>query len=141
MFCLVRTDTTAKPQMGISYLLIDMKTPGLTVRPIPTIDGEHHFNEVFFDDVRVPVENLIGEENKGWTYAKYLLGNERTGIARVASRRRGCGDRELASAGRRRPLIRPPLREKLAAARSNWGARDDAAPRRRRGRPARKGQA
>ena len=85
MFCLVRTDPAAKPQMGISYLLIEMKTPGLTVRPIPTIDGEHHFNEVFFDDVRVPVENLIGEENKGWTYAKYLLGNERTGIARVGA--------------------------------------------------------
>jgi len=85
MFCLVRTDAAAKPQLGISYLLIEMKTPGLTLRPIPTIDGEHHFNEVFFDDVRVPVENLIGEENKGWTYAKYLLGNERTGIARVGA--------------------------------------------------------
>ncbi|RPI45728.1 MAG: pimeloyl-CoA dehydrogenase large subunit [Betaproteobacteria bacterium] len=85
MFCLVRTDSAVKPQLGISYLLIDMRTPGLTVRPIPTIDGEHHFNEVFFDDVRVPVENLVGEENKGWTYAKYLLGNERTGIARVGA--------------------------------------------------------
>jgi len=85
MFCLVRTDPNAKPQAGISYLLLDMKTPGITVRPIPTIDGEHHFNEVFFDDVRVPVENLIGEENKGWTYAKFLLGNERTGIARVGA--------------------------------------------------------
>ena len=83
MFCLVRTDPAAKQQRGISYLLIDMKTPGLTVRPIHTIDGEHHFNEVFFDDVRVPVENLVGEENKGWTYAKYLLGNERVGIARI----------------------------------------------------------
>jgi len=81
MFCLVRTDATAKQQRGISYLLIDMKTPGLTVRPIHTIDGEHHFNEVFFDDVRVPVENLVGEENKGWTYAKYLLGNERVADA------------------------------------------------------------
>ncbi len=86
MFCLVRTDPgAAKPQLGISYLLIDMKTPGLTVRPISTIDGEHHFNEVFFDDVRVPVENLIGEENKGWTYAKYLLGNERVGLARIGA--------------------------------------------------------
>jgi len=85
MFCLVRTDPNAKPQAGISYLLLDMNTKGITVRPIPTIDGEHHFNEVFFDDVRVPVENLIGEENKGWTYAKFLLGNERTGIARVGA--------------------------------------------------------
>ena len=85
MFCLVRTDPNAKPQAGISYLLLEMNTPGMTVRPIPTIDGEHHFNEVFFDDVRVPVENLIGEENKGWTYAKFLLGNERTGIARVGA--------------------------------------------------------
>jgi pimeloyl-CoA dehydrogenase large subunit len=85
MFCLVRTDPNVKQQSGISYLLIDMKTPGLTVRPIHLIDGEHHFNEVFFDNVRVPVENLIGEENKGWTYAKFLLGNERVGIARVGA--------------------------------------------------------
>ncbi|MGH8664748.1 MAG: acyl-CoA dehydrogenase family protein [Burkholderiales bacterium] len=85
MFCLVRTDPNAKPQAGITYLLIDMKTSGITVRPIPTIDGEHHFNEVFFDDVRVPVANRVGEENKGWTYAKFLLGNERTGIARVGA--------------------------------------------------------
>lgn len=84
MFALIRTDpSAAKPQQGISFLLIDMKTPGLTVRPIITIDGEHHTNEVFFDDVRVPVENRVGEENKGWDYAKFLLGNERTGIARV----------------------------------------------------------
>ena len=83
MFCLVRTDPEAKKQRGISYLLIDMKTPGLTLRPIYTIDGEHHFNEVFFDNVRVPVENLVGEENKGWNYAKFLLGHERVGIARV----------------------------------------------------------
>lgn len=83
MFCLVRTDPAAKKQKGISYLLVDMKTPGITVRPIITIDGEHEANEVFFDDVRVPVENRVGEENKGWEYAKFLLGNERTGIARV----------------------------------------------------------
>ena len=85
MFCLVRTGTDAKQQRGISYLLIDTKTPGLTIRPIPTIDGEHHFNEVFFDNVRVPAENIVGEENKGWTYAKYLLGHERVGIARVGA--------------------------------------------------------
>ncbi len=83
IFCLVRTDSSAKKQEGISFLLIDMKTPGITVRPIQTIDGGYEVNEVFFDDVRVPVENRIGEENKGWDYAKFLLGNERTGIARV----------------------------------------------------------
>ncbi len=83
IFCLVRTDPAAKKQQGISFLLIDMKTPGITVRPITTIDGAREVNEVWFDDVRVPVENLVGEENKGWDYAKFLLGNERTGIARV----------------------------------------------------------
>jgi pimeloyl-CoA dehydrogenase large subunit len=83
IFCLVRTDPAAKKQEGISFLLIDMKTPGITVRPIQTIDGGHEVNEVFFDDVKVPAENLVGQENKGWDYAKFLLGNERTGIARV----------------------------------------------------------
>ncbi|PPE69873.1 acyl-CoA dehydrogenase family protein [Caldimonas thermodepolymerans] len=83
IFCLVRTSTEGKPQTGISFLLIDMKSPGITVRPIITIDGEHEVNEVFFDNVEVPVENLIGEENKGWTYAKYLLAHERTNIADV----------------------------------------------------------
>jgi alkylation response protein AidB-like acyl-CoA dehydrogenase len=81
IFCLVRTDPSAKAQSGISFLLIDMKTPGISVRPIITIDGSHEINDVFFEDVRVPVENLIGEENKGWTYAKFLLGNERTSMA------------------------------------------------------------
>ena len=86
IFCLVRTDpAAAKRQEGISFLLIDMKTPGITVRPIQTIDGGHEVNEVFFDDVKVPVENLVGQENKGWDYAKFLLGNERTGIARVGA--------------------------------------------------------
>lgn len=84
MFCLVRTDPNAKAQEGISFLLIDMKTPGITVRPIITMDGSHEVNEVFLEDVKVPAENLIGEENKGWTYAKFLLGNERSGIAGVA---------------------------------------------------------
>jgi len=84
MFCLCRTDPDAKQQEGISFILIDMKTPGITVRPIITIDGGHEVNEVFLEDVRVPAENLIGEENKGWTYAKFLLGNERSGIAGVA---------------------------------------------------------
>ena len=83
-FCLVRTNSqAAKKQEGISFLLIDMKTPGITVRPIISIDGEHHLNEVFFDDVKVPVEMRIYEENKGWDVAKFLLGNERTGIARI----------------------------------------------------------
>src|SRR5580700_2302747 len=83
-FCLVRTDPSApKKQQGISFLLIDMQTPGITVRPIISIDGSHHLNEVFFDDVRVPVAMRIGEENRGWDVAKFLLGNERTGIARI----------------------------------------------------------
>jgi alkylation response protein AidB-like acyl-CoA dehydrogenase len=83
IFCLVRTDTSGKPQTGISFLLIDMKSPGVTVRPIIMLDGEHEVNEVFFDNVEVPAENLIGEENKGWTYAKHLLSHERTNIADV----------------------------------------------------------
>jgi alkylation response protein AidB-like acyl-CoA dehydrogenase len=84
IFCLVRTDTNVKPQEGISFLLIDMKTPGITVKPIIVLGGIHEVNEVFFDNVKVPVENRIGEENKGWTYAKFLLVNERSGIAGVA---------------------------------------------------------
>jgi len=83
IFCLVRTDPAAKAQAGISFLLIDMKSPGVTVRPIITIDGSHEVNDVFLEDVRVPIENLIGEENKGWTYAKFLLGNERTSMASI----------------------------------------------------------
>lgn len=84
IFCLVRTDSSARKQGGISFLLIDLKSPGISIRPIITIDGGHEVNEVFFQDVRVPVENRIGEENKGWTYAKALLTHERTGIAGVA---------------------------------------------------------
>ncbi|MCY1491510.1 putative acyl-CoA dehydrogenase FadE17 [compost metagenome] len=83
MFCLVRTDPEAQQQRGISFLLIDMQTPGITVRPIITLDGEHEVNEVFLDNVRVPVENLVGEENQGWTCAKYLLTHERTSIAGI----------------------------------------------------------
>ena len=83
IFCLVRTSHEGKPQTGISFLLIDMKSPGITVRPIITLDGEHEVNEVFFDNVEVPADQLIGEENKGWTYAKYLLSHERTNIADV----------------------------------------------------------
>jgi alkylation response protein AidB-like acyl-CoA dehydrogenase len=83
IFCLVRTDPAAKKQEGISFLLIDMKSPGIEVRPITLIDGEQEVNEVFFTDVEVPVANLVGEENLGWTYAKYLLTYERTNIAGV----------------------------------------------------------
>lgn len=83
IFCLVRTATDVRAQEGISFLLIDMNSPGIEVRPIITLDGEHEVNEVFFTDVRVPAENLVGEENKGWTYAKYLLTYERTNIAGV----------------------------------------------------------
>ncbi len=83
IFCLVRTSTEGKPQTGISFLLVDMKSPGVTVRPIVMLDGEAEVNEVFFDNVRVPAANLIGEENKGWTYAKHLLAHERTNIADV----------------------------------------------------------
>ena len=119
IFCLVRTDTAAKQQEGISFLLIDMKTPGITVRPIITIDGGREVNEVFFDNVEVPAENLVGQENKGWDYAKFLLGNERTGIARVgASKAKVARIKELAaiehSGGK--PLIEDvKFREKLAA--------------------------
>jgi pimeloyl-CoA dehydrogenase large subunit len=119
IFCLVRTDPAAKKQEGISFLLIDMTTPGITVRPIQTIDGGHEVNEVFFDDVRVPAENLVGEENKGWSYAKFLLGNERTGIARIGvSKARIRRLRELAaleqSAGK--PLLADErFRAKIAA--------------------------
>jgi len=83
IFCLVRTDREAKAQSGISFLLVDMNSPGVELRPIRTLDGDKEVNEVFFTDVKVPVENLVGEENKGWTYAKYLLTYERTGIAGV----------------------------------------------------------
>jgi alkylation response protein AidB-like acyl-CoA dehydrogenase len=83
MFCLVRTANSGKPQEGITFLMIDMKTPGMTVRPVITIDGSHHVNEVFLDNVRVPVSMRIGEENRGWTYAKYLLSNERSAVAKV----------------------------------------------------------
>jgi alkylation response protein AidB-like acyl-CoA dehydrogenase len=83
IFCLVRTSNEGKPQTGISFLLIDMKSPGVTVRPITLLDGSVEVNEVWFDNVEVPAENLVGEENKGWTYAKYLLAHERAGIGEV----------------------------------------------------------
>src|SRR5947209_10782863 len=120
IFVLARTDVAAaKRQEGISFILVDMKTPGISVRPIITIDGSAEVNEVFFDDVRVPVENRVGEEDKGWDYAKFLLGNERVGIARVGvAKERLRRIRELATAttDHGRPLIElPRFREKLAA--------------------------
>ena len=111
IFVLARTDMAAKKQEGISFLLIDMKTPGITVRPIRTIDGGEEVNEVFLDDVRVPAENLVGQENKGWDYAKFLLGNERVGIARVGATKSLLAQakehaRTITSGGR--PLIEDP---------------------------------
>ena len=88
IFCLVRTDFEAKKQEGISFLLIDMKTPGITVRPLILMDGGHEVNEVFFDDVKVPVENLVHEEGKGWTVAKYLLSHERLNTGRIGGSKR-----------------------------------------------------
>ena len=89
IFCLVRTDPgVAKRQEGISFLLIDMKTPGITVRPLILMDGAHHVNEVFFDDVKVPVENRVHHENAGWTVAKYLLGYERMNTGRIGESKR-----------------------------------------------------
>jgi alkylation response protein AidB-like acyl-CoA dehydrogenase len=119
IFCLVRTDFTAeKRQEGISFLLVDMKTPGITVRPLILMDGGHEVNEVFFDDVRVPVENLVHEENKGWTVAKYLLGHERMGSGAVgAAKREMAALRALAARELKngRPLLEDPrFRDRLS---------------------------
>ncbi|WP_440963249.1 acyl-CoA dehydrogenase family protein [Massilia sp. GER05] len=112
IFCLVRTDPAVRKQEGISFLLVDMHAPGVTVRPIVMLDEDHEVNEVFFDNVRVPVANLVGQENRGWTYAKYLLGHERTGIAAVGRSKRELA-RLKALARRERkdgaPLLRDPL--------------------------------
>ncbi len=112
IFCLVRTDSTVRKQEGISFLLIDMHTPGITVRPIIMLDEDHEVNEVFFDNVKVPVQNLIGMENKGWTYAKYLLGHERTGIAAVGRSKRELAFLKTLAARERKnglPLLADPL--------------------------------
>ncbi|OEZ92251.1 acyl-CoA dehydrogenase family protein [Duganella phyllosphaerae] len=112
MFCLVRTDPDVRKQEGISFLLIDMTSPGITVRPILTLDEEHEVNEVFFENVRVPAINLVGQENKGWTYAKYLLGHERTGIAGVGrSKRELAFLKKLANEHSKhgKPLLQDPL--------------------------------
>ena len=146
IFCLCRTDTDAKKQKGISFILFDMKTPGVTVRPIETIDGGHEVNEVFFDDVEVPVENLVGEENKGWDYAKFLLGNERTGIARVGiSKERLRRIKELAAkveAERQAADRGPGFPRKARGLRDRaQGAGNHPVARRRRRKQARQGQA
>ncbi len=108
----MRTDTSARKQEGISFLLIDLDSPGITVRSIITLDGEHEVNEVFFDNVRVPVGNLVGEENRGWTCAKYLLTHERTGQAGIGlSKAAQVHLKQIASAETvaGRPLIDDPL--------------------------------
>lgn len=119
IFCLVRTDPEAKKQSGISFILIDMNTPGIEVRPIQTIDGGVEINEVFLDNVKVPAENLVGEENRGWDYAKFLLGNERVNIARIgASKQRVARIKELAAiemSGGRPLMDDERFREKIAS--------------------------
>ena len=118
VFALVRTEKTARKQDGISFLLIDLRSPGVTIRPIIGLDGLHHLNEVFFDGVRVPVDNLVGTEGRGWDVAKFLLGNERTAIANVGwCRERLAYARVLASRVMQgdQPLIADPkLRVDLA---------------------------
>ena len=112
IFCLVRTKAGGKPQEGISFLLIDMESPGVEVRPIITLDGEHEVNEVWLTDVKVPVENRVGEENKGWTYAKYLLTHERTGIASVANSKAALAQLKRVAQDQKkdgRPLADDPL--------------------------------
>lgn len=112
MFCLVRTQSTARRQEGISFLLVDMKTPGVAVRPIQLMDGAADVNDVFFENAAVPVANLIGEENRGWSYAKFLLGNERTSIAGVGRSKRELLSLKRLALNRRqrgRPLLSDPL--------------------------------
>lgn len=112
IFCLVRTEDAPKKQEGLSILLVSMDAPGITVKPIITIDGAHEVNEVFFDDVRIPASDIVGQAGKGWDYAKYLLGHERTGIARVGQSKREIGRlKTLAAAVVRggRPLRDDPV--------------------------------
>ena len=118
IFCLVRTSTEGKKQAGISFLLIDMTTPGITVRPVITIEGGHEVNQVFFEDVRVPAENLVGEENEGWTYAKVLLSHERLMVASVPRSKQLLARLKRIAANERaggRPLIEEPhFRDRMA---------------------------
>jgi alkylation response protein AidB-like acyl-CoA dehydrogenase len=112
IFCLVRTDAQAKQQQGITFLLINMKSPGVTIRPIVLLDGSVEVNDVWFDQVRVPIENRVGEENAGWTYAKFLLGHERTNIAGVGIAKRELARlRRIAATERKngKPLLDDPL--------------------------------
>ncbi len=118
-FCLVRTSSEGKKQEGISFLLIDMHAPGVTVRPIITLDGEHEVNEIWFENVKVPAKNLVGDEGRGWTYAKFLLSHERTGIAGVGALEAGAAlpqaHRLRRSRTGGRPLIEDPLfRDRVA---------------------------
>lgn len=111
MFCLARTGREGRPQEGVSFLLVDMKSPGVTVRPIVTLEGAHHLNEVLLEDVEVPAENLVGEEGRGWTYAKFLLGNERVLVAEMGKARRMLMQARALAAGIReggRPLLETP---------------------------------
>jgi hypothetical protein len=108
IFCLVRTSSEGRPQQGISFLLIDLKSPGITLRPITMLDGEHEINEIWFDNVKVPAQNLVGEENKGWTYAKFLLTHERTNNAGIGACKRALKKlKEIAASqcANGRPLI------------------------------------
>ena len=120
MHCLVRTSREGKPQQGISFILLDMKTPGLTIRPIVTVDGQHHTNQIFFDDVRVPVENRVGREGDGWAIAKFLLANERVAIADTGPKMRFLGDLKRAYAALDPALVpeasRTVLGQRLAEA-------------------------
>jgi alkylation response protein AidB-like acyl-CoA dehydrogenase len=121
IFCLVRTDAGAeKRQEGISFLLIDMKTPGITVRPLILMDGGHEVNEIFFDDVKVPVENLVYQEHKGWTVAKYLLGHERMGSGNVGGSKRELAALKVLAAKESKngkPLLEDPrFRDRLSRA-------------------------
>jgi alkylation response protein AidB-like acyl-CoA dehydrogenase len=118
IFCLVRTASQGKKQEGISFVLIDMRSPGVTVRPIITLEGEHEVNEVWFENVKVPAENLVGEEGRGWTYAKFLLSHERSGIAGVSNSKRELRYLKHIAAQEQkdgRPLIEDPrFRDKVA---------------------------
>jgi alkylation response protein AidB-like acyl-CoA dehydrogenase len=118
IFCLVRTSTEGRPQQGISFLLIDMKSDGVSLKPIAMLDGEHEINEIWFDNVQVPAQNLVGEENKGWTYAKFLLTHERTNNAGIGTCKRGLKRlKEIArmQISRGRPLIEDVrFRDRLA---------------------------
>lgn len=112
MFCLARTNPESKPQAGISFFLIDMRRPGVSLRPIRTLDGGDEVNEVFLDNVAVPVTHLVGEENQGWTYAKYLLSHERFGAARVGRAKRELANLQRLAASREidgRPLAEDPV--------------------------------